>query len=626
MIQRFEAADALAEAIVSRVGMHIVLGLPVGIGKAVHVANALYRRALADRNLHLTIFTGLTLTTPRAHSALEARLLDPIVERLYCGWPCIDYAKGMDAGGLPPNIDVREFYLRPGAYLANPHAQQAYTSINYSEVADELIRLGVNVVAQLVAIDRDAPGRYSLGCNPEVTLDLLPRMRDRHSRVPSVLVGQVNSALPYMPGDAELSAETFDFILEHADVDHPLYPLPNRRVTAADYATGMHVASLVPDGGTLQVGIGSMSDAVAHCLRLRHQQPEIFGRVLERLPGGSRSPRRQVLPLETRPFDTGLYANTELLSDALFALFEADIVRRPADDADQALVHAGFFLGSAAFYAGLRALPMSRRGRIAMTRISFVNTLYGDEMRKRAQRQGARFVNETMMATLLGAAVSDALDDGRVVSGVGGQFDFVRMAADLADARSILVLRSCRKSGAGRESNIRYAYAHNTVPRQHRDLFVSEYGIADTRGKPDAQVVEAMLHIADAGFQDGLLAEARRAGKVAADYRIDAEAANNRPGQIAAVLSAEDIAPWFPPYPLGTELTPDEQALAEALAWLKDATTQPAGRVLCLAKAVLHSVSKAHGSPLSRMGLERATGPREWLDRKLVALALEETG
>ncbi len=624
MTGRFTDADAVADAIVGRVGPNVVLGLPVGIGKALHVANALYRRALADSGMRLTIFTGLTLTRPRAGSALEARFLDPLAERLYGEWPRIDYAEAMQTGALPQNIKVREFYLRPGAYLANGLAQQSYTSINYSDVADELLALGVNVIAQLVAADPASPGRYSLSCNPEVTLDLLPRMRERQSR--SVLAGQVNSTLPYMQGEAELAADAFDFILEDAGVDHPLYPVPNRRVTAADYAIGMHVASMVPDGGTLQVGIGSVSDAVGHCLRLRHQRPEVFCRVLDRLPGGSGSPRRQVLPLETKPFERGLYASTELLGDALLALFVADIVRRPADDADEALVHAGFFLGSSALYAQLRALPPLRRRRIAMTRISFVNTLYGDEKRKRVQRKDARFVNETMMATLLGAAVSDALGDGRVVSGVGGQFDFVRMAADLVDARSILVLRSWRKSGAGRASNILYSYAHNTVPRQHRDLFVSEYGIADTRGQPDARVIDAMLHIADAGFQEGLLAEARRARKVAADYRPDAAAARNRPGRIAAVFAADDIAPWFPPYPLGTELTPDEQALAEALAWLKDRTAHPLARTLCMGRALLHPVSAAHASPLSRMGLERAAGPREWLDRKLVALALEETG
>ena len=90
------------------------------------------------------------------------------------------------------------------------------------------------------------------------------------------------------------------------------------------------------------------------------------------------------------------------------------------------LVDAGFFFGPKEFYAALRELPAEQRRLFAMRGISFVNELYGHEWElKIAQRRHARFVNTTMMVTGLGAAVSDALEDGRVVSGVGGQYDFV---------------------------------------------------------------------------------------------------------------------------------------------------------------------------------------------------------
>ena len=73
-----------------------------------------------------------------------------------------------------------------------------------------------------------------------------------------------------------------------------------------------------------------------------------------------------------------------------------------------------------------------------MTAISFTNTLDGDEAAKRAQRRHARFVNTAMVATLLGAVSSDQLEDGRVVSGAGGQHDLVAMAHALEGARSII--------------------------------------------------------------------------------------------------------------------------------------------------------------------------------------------
>ncbi|HEX5789222.1 MAG TPA: acetyl-CoA hydrolase/transferase C-terminal domain-containing protein [Woeseiaceae bacterium] len=615
--------EALAAEIVARAGRDIVLGLPVGLGKALHVANALYRLAERDPSVRLTIFTGLTLTRPQAASALEARLLEPIAERLYGGWPRVAYEEAQRCERLPPNVTVREFYLRPGAWLGNPTVQQSYTSINYSEVADELLDLGVNVIAQLVATDPGRPGYVSLACNPEVTLDLLPRLRARQER-PFLFVGQLNTSLPYMPGAAELPDEAFDFLLAHPDLDHPLFPLPNRKVTPADYATGMHVASLVPDGGTLQLGIGSLSDAVAHCLKLRNREPQVFRSVLERLPGGSNAVRRQVLPIEDRPFERGLYACSELLSDALFTLYESGILRRPAGAGDDALVHAGFFLGSGALYAGLAALPSGRRRQIAMSPISFVNTLYGDEAAKRRQREGARFVNECMMATLLGAAVSDGLDDGRVVSGIGGQFDFVRMAADLGGAHSILMLRARRVSGGATHSNIRWTYGHTSVPRQHRDLFVTEYGIAATRGRPDAAVIDAMLQIADAEFQPGLLAAARDAGKVAANHALDDRSPQNTPAAVAAAFSDDGVAGHFPPYPLGSAFTPVEERLVDALSCLARATATRRGRLVTAARALLATGGAEHAEALARLGLDDARGPRAWLTRRLVIRALEE--
>ena len=132
------------------------------------------------------------------------------------------------------------------------------------------------------------------------------------------------------------------------------------------------------------------------------------------------------------------------------------------------------------------------RARICMMPVSFTNEIFGDEASKRAARVDARFVNSTMMVTLLGAAVSDGLEDGQVVSGVGGQYNFVAQAFALSGARSILALESTRP-GKRPQSNIRWTYGHETIPRHLRDIFITEYGIADVRGKSDADVIAAML-------------------------------------------------------------------------------------------------------------------------------------
>jgi acyl-CoA hydrolase len=626
MTETRQSADSLVDGLITMVGKTIVLGLPIGVGKAVHIVNALYERAESDPSLSLTIFTGLTLSVPRGKSALESSFVDPIIERLYADCPTPTYVRAIAENKLPANIKVREFYLRPGAYLGNEVAQQNYTSINYSQVVDELMALGVNVIAQLIASSDASPGKYSLSSNPEVTLDLLPRLEAKRASGEAVaMVGQVNNQLPYMFGDAELGADRFDFILDSDTCQHPLFGLLNRRVTPADYATGMHVASLVPDGGTLQLGIGSLSDAVSHCLRLRHDSPEVFNAVLDRLPGGTRSAERRMFPIETGPLKKGLYASTELLSDAVLALFQHGLIKRQADKDDTTLIHAGFFVGTNAFYETLRQMPEARRRLISMKRISYVNTLFGDESRKREQRKHARFINETMMATLLGEAISDTLTDGRVVSGVGGQFDFVSMAHSLHGAHSILMLRASRTAKGVAKSNIRWSYGTATVPRHHRDMFVTEYGIAATRGKTDAQVIDAMLQISDTAFQHQLLAEAQRARKLPADYKIPADATNNTPQALSEVFGDSGIKSFFPEYPLGTVLTEEEQALIPALEWLQSNTTSLSSKLRVMLGALFVSELQKHSAAIDRMGLTRPSGTSERLRRRLVGYALTRT-
>ena len=619
-----KSQNEVARAIVERVGSEVVLGLPIGIGKATHVVDALFELAAEDKSLSLTIFTGLTLEVPEPASDLERRFLEPIADRLYRDWPVPKYARAIRENTMPDNIAVHEFYLRPGAFLGNQYVQQRYANINYSEVADELMRLGVNVVAQLVAESEDRPGRYSLGANPEVTLDLLPYFNSRReSGLPGLLVGQLNRNMPYMQGDAELESAELDLVLDGDEYNHPLFSLPNRRVSDGDYATAMHVASLIRDGGTIQVGIGSLSDAVAHCLRLRHTDPQRFASVLAELPGGSSSPRRQVLPIETGDFTEGLYSSTELLSDALFSLFEAGIVKRPADADTETVMDAGFFIGSNALYEGLRNLPVERRRLINMTQISRVNTLFGDEHRKRSQRRDARFVNETMMVTLLGAAVSDGLEDGRVVSGVGGQFDFISMAQSLDNAMSILMCRAARGSKGKRKSNVRWNYGHTTVPRHHRDVYVTEYGIAATRGCSDRDIIDRMLHISGAEFHDELLRSARASGKVEKDYAMQLDADQNRPARITAVFDTCRDA--FPAFPLGTELTDEEAALAEALTWLQEETATTSGKLRCVAGAMFASVEDKHAAALERMGYDKPSGLGDRVMGKMIGRALKRT-
>jgi len=170
----FEDPDRVADAIIARVGKNIELALPLGLGKANHVANALFARAAADPSINLRIFTALTLETPRSKGDLERRFLEPVVDRVFAGYPELAYALALRAGTLPPNVKVDEFFFAAGTRLGIAAAQQSYICANYTHALRYVLDRGVNVVAQLVAKRvRGGETRLSLSCNPDLTLDLL---------------------------------------------------------------------------------------------------------------------------------------------------------------------------------------------------------------------------------------------------------------------------------------------------------------------------------------------------------------------------------------------------------------------------------------------------------------------
>jgi hypothetical protein len=228
-----------------------------------------------------------------------------------------------------------------------------------------------------------------------------------------------------------------------------------------------------------------------------------------------------------------------------------------------------------------------------------------------------------MMATLTGAAVSDGLEDGHVVSGVGGQYNFVAMAHELVDGRSILLLRATRDGPHGVETNIRFNYGSTTIPRHLRDLFVTEYGVADLRGKTDAECVEAMLSVSDARFVDALAAEAKAHGKLRPDFVVPEAWRRHRPDVLAealAPLRAQGLAPTFP---FGSDFTEVEQRLLPALGWLQRCSRSWRGR-LALLRTFLRPGPAVDGEAeaLARMGFEHAVTPADRVQRRLLQAAL----
>ena len=117
---------------------------------------------------------------------------------------------------VPPNIRIIEFFLEPGAYLNSTHAQRNYLSANYTHVAREVMALGVNVIAHLVAKRMTGTRmELSFGSNPDVTPDLFPLIdAARAAGRDIVLIGEVHAQMPFMPGLAAVDVERFDWLIE----------------------------------------------------------------------------------------------------------------------------------------------------------------------------------------------------------------------------------------------------------------------------------------------------------------------------------------------------------------------------------------------------------------------------
>ena len=614
MPKLFSDPEAIAEDVIRDVGTDLVVGLPLGLGKANHIVNALYARAAADRAIKLTIFSALTLEKPKPKNLLEQRFIGPVIDRLFGGYPDLAYAEALHANALPPNIRVIEFFFLAGRWLHVPFAQQHYISANYTHATSYLLARGLNVVTQLVAKRVvDGVTRYSLSCNTDTTLDIL---RGRAEGLASFkLVGQVNSELPFMPGAGDLPAEEFSAVLDSPATEFPLFAPPSEPITDTKYAIGLRAAGLVRDGGTLQIGIGQVGDALAQSLIVRHRDNAEFHAIVKRLGNAT----KQLSALETGPFEKGLYGLSEMLFEAFLGLIDAGIVKR---EVDGVLLHGAFFLGPKSFYRALREMTASQIARIQMMPVSFTNEIFGDEDAKRRARVDACFVNNAMMATLMGAVISDGLENGQVVSGVGGQYNFVAQAFALRGARSVLTVEATRQAGGKPQSNIRWSYGHETIPRHLRDIVVTEYGAADIRGKSDADVIAAMLGVADSRFQAELARQAKDSGKLPKNFEIPAAHRENFPERIARALKPGREAGLLPSFPFGSDFTEIEQRLIPALQILQDAQHSPRRLAGLLWQGLTGRPDAADRECLARLGLDPPATLPERAYRALVSAAL----
>ncbi|WP_150914488.1 acetyl-CoA hydrolase/transferase C-terminal domain-containing protein [Marinobacter halotolerans] len=713
-MEQFHEVEVCVDRVIDTVGKNIVLGLPLGLGKPNQLVNAFYDRAVADPGLSLRIITALSLEKPTPQNETEARFLGPFVERLFGDYEELRYTSAIRNNTLPDNITVSEFYFKAGAMKKVGSAQRNYISSNYTFVARDLMLNGVNVLAQLVS-EKEVDGvrKLSLSSNTDVTLDVMPIIeQERRKGRTVVTLAQVHEDLPFMYNKAMVSPDYFDMVVKNSAYATTLFAPPNMSVPNADYMAGFYASTLIKDGGTLQIGIGSLGDAIVYACQLRHQHNDLYRQLVEQM-GADKSLIREYGGTDV--FSEGLYGSSEMFVNGFMHLIKSGIVKRCVYDdlnlqrllnagrigeevsrqtleclleesviqprlngsvvtylkrwgifkdsvswTDDGLLvngellsadlenpenlarvaelclgdklkggymHGGFFLGPRDFYQALRDMTRAESEKICMSSVGLINQLAYNRDLLSAQRRHARFINTGMMVTVSGAVVSDGLEDGTVISGVGGQYNFVSMAHELPDARSILCVRSTRGSGKNLRSNVVMHYGHITIPRHLRDIIVTEYGIADLRGKTDEQIAIALLKVTDSRFQEELLVEVKKVGKVRQSYQIPQQYRENYPEKLAGRIKALRDEGFFPPFPLGTDFTDEEIALGKSLKDIKALMERPKEMIRALIRSFVHKVDAKEAHPfLERLSLEHPDTPRDKILQHLLLLELEENG
>ncbi|QGT99356.1 Acetyl-CoA hydrolase [Candidatus Syntrophocurvum alkaliphilum] len=706
--------EKCVDEVINHVGKEITFGMTMALGKPYQFINALYRRAKKDPEIKLKIITALPLEKPKVHNELEKRFLDPIVDRVFDGVPEFDYMLDFRAGKLPANVETFEFFSNAGSYLNDPKAQQNHIASHYTHACRDAIDLGLNVFGQLIAYkETNDKTMYSMACNPDIGLGVTRKLKQKRANGEKVaIIGEANKNMPFMYGDAVVETDTYDIILQGSKYNYELFGPPKEPVSLIDYMIGINVSTLIKDSGTIQVGIGALSDAIVSGLIMRNYHNKVYQEIIEN--NGLYTRYQNLLDKwgDIGVFKKGLYGSTEMFSDVFMQMYKSKILKRkvfdsvhlmklinegkleadnlPEDIIDKLIdikaihskineedfnflkkfgifkkgikykngliidgikqyssdmndenarleirsllgkelikgkvLHSTFFLGPKSFYQILNEMSEEEIQQFGMSGVEKVNQLYGDEELRALQRKDGRFINTGMIVTLHGAIASDQLEDGRIISGIGGQYNFVAMAHALPDARAILMIKSTKDTGKSLKSNIVFNYGHCSIPKHMKDIIVTEYGIADLRGQPDKEVIARILNITDSRFQDKLLNKAKKAGKIPIDYEIPDEYKNNTPEKIVDLLKPYQEQGFFQPFPFGTDLTKDEIAIGSSLkklnALLKKA---PLKIVKGMLIELFRPIPQSAEIYLKRMNLLTPLSVREKNMRKIVIFAL----
>jgi acyl-CoA hydrolase len=301
----------------------------------------------------------------------------------------------------------------------------------------------------------DAHGFFSIGLSPDYTMAAIEQAR--------AVVLEVNPQVPFCFGACHVHISEVAALVES---DEPVIELPPSPIGPVERAIAGHLGELVPDGATLQIGIGGIPDAVIQQLANKR--------------------------------DLGVH--TEMFGDGILSLLDAGVVTNRRKNLHAGVTYATFALGSHRLYEYMHRNPALQMHPVDVT---------NDPLLAGAQ-DNLHAINGTLQVDLVGQCGSESLGF-RPYSGSGGQVDFVRAANRSRGGRSFLVLPSTAKNDTiSRISPTLSDGTQVTTGKNDVDHVVTEYGVAHLRGRTARQRAQALIAIAHPDHRAALTEAAER--------------------------------------------------------------------------------------------------------------------
>ena len=368
--------------------------------------------------------------------------------------------------GMEQRFRHTAFFIGSNVRSAVQEGRADFMPVFLSDIPELIRSRRIRIDAALIQVSPpDRHGYVSLG----VSVDIVRAAVESAE----LILAEVNPQMPRTYGDSFLHVDRIDALVE-ADYPLPEVLAPETNETFQEMAH--HVAALIPNGATLQMGIGKLPNAVLETLTDHH--------------------------------DLGVH--TEMFSDGVMALVEAGVVNGRRKTLLPGKVVASFLMGSRKLYRWAHENPV-----LEMRSSSFTN-----DPLTIARNEKMVAINAALAVDLTGQVAADTLM-GRFFSGIGGQVDFIRGAARSRGGRPIIALPSTAKGGTvSRIQPVLEEGAGVVTSRGDVRYVVTEYGAADLWGKNIRQRAMALIEIAHPDFRSELLAAAKERRYIFADQLL----------------------------------------------------------------------------------------------------------